>query len=176
MTRLFKILVTSVLIMWISDSCPQNGMSEDNTVAMIKANFLYQMANHNNWPTDAKKGRFYVGVLGSQSVYDYLSQKYGTKPVGSQTMDVLNLTEIPANQFLHIIYIDKSKKSDLAKALKEYKEKTTLIVTNWEGALGQGALVNFKNIDGSVRYELNKSAMEDKKITPGIKILQWAVQ
>jgi hypothetical protein len=31
-------------------------------------------------------------------------------------------------------------------------------------------------MEGSIRFEINKEAMENKKITPGVKILQWAVQ
>lgn len=150
---------------------------EDNTIAMIRANYLYQFANNNNWPSDTKKGKFYVGILGNIDVFDIMSSKYGTKPIGSQTLDVIVLKEVPsANTQFHIIYIDKARKADLPKVLKEFKDKSTLIVTNWDGALAQGADINFRNIDGSIRFELSKSAMENKKITPGIKILQWAIQ
>jgi len=150
---------------------------EDNTVAMIRANYLYQFANNNNWPNETKKGKFYVGILGNQDVFDIMSSKYGTKPIGSQSLDVIALKEVPTGSTpFHIIFIDKSRKADLPKVLKEFKDKSTLIVTNWEGALSQGADINFRNIDGSIRFELSKSAMENKKITPGIKILQWAIQ
>jgi hypothetical protein len=68
------------------------------------------------------------------------------------------------------------KKNDLAKYVRDLKDKSTLIVTNWEGSIAQGAHINFKNMEGSIRFEINKEAMENKKITPGVKILQWAVQ
>jgi hypothetical protein len=145
-------------------------------VAMIRANYLYQFANNNNWPNETKKGKFTVGILGNESVYNIMSAKYGAKPIGSQTLDVLSLTDIPKTQFLHVLYIDKSRKTELSKCIKELKDKSTLIVTNWEGALTQGSHINFKNVDGTIRFELNKAAMDEKKITPGIKILQWAVQ
>jgi len=77
---------------------------------------------------------------------------------------------------MHVVFIDKSKKSELAKCSKELKDKSTLIVTNWEGALSQGSHINLKNVDGTIRFELNKKGMEDKKITPGVKIIQWALQ
>jgi hypothetical protein len=56
------------------------------------------------------------------------------------------------------------------------KGKNTLVVTNWEGALGSGAAINFKTVDNSIRYELSEAAFSEKKITPGNKILQWKVQ
>lgn len=150
---------------------------EDNTVAMIRANYLYQFANNNNWPLDTKKGKFYVAILGNMDVFDIMSSRYGTKPIGSQSLDVIFLKEAPnSSAYYHIIYVDKSRKADLPKIVKEFKDKSTLIVTNWDGALAQGADINFRNVDGSIRFELSKTAMENKKITPGIKILQWAIQ
>lgn len=164
------VTVASVTMPPLADQLP-----DDDTVAMVRANYLYQFSNYNNWPVETKKGKFYVGVLGNINVYNAMSEKYGTKPIGSQTMDVLSLADIPENQAMHILFIDKSKKADLAKALKIFKNKNTLIVTNWEGALAQGSQINFKNIDGVMRYEMDKKAMEEHKITPGTKILQWAI-
>ncbi len=149
---------------------------EDNTVAMIRANYLYQFAINNNWPADLKKGKFNVGVIGNPDVYSIMSSKYGAKPIGSQTIDVISLSDLTQNIPLHILYVDKLKKNDLAKYVRDLKDKSTLIVTNWEGSIAQGAHINFKNMEGSIRFEINKEAMENKKITPGVKILQWAVQ
>jgi hypothetical protein len=168
---LFGLQLTVASLVSYSQSIP-----EDNTVAMIRANYLYQFANNNNWPVETKHGKFFVGILGNTDVFELMSSKYGTKPIGSQTLDVLALTDLPQSAFLHILFIDKSRKAELPKFVKELKDKSTLIVTNWDGAIAQGAHINFKNIDGSIRFELNKEAMEGKKITPGIKILQWAVQ
>lgn len=167
-------------VVWLAGAAfsgfPEQGIRPDNTVAMIRANYLYQFANNNNWPDATKRGKFYVGILGDSDVFDIMAEKYGTKPIGSQTLDVISYEEIPTSQFVHIIFIDKSKKNELAKCVKELKDKSTLIVTNWDGALSQGAHINFKNIDGTIRFELNRKGMEDKKITPGVKIIQWALQ
>ncbi len=155
---------------------PEQGIPSDNTVAMIRANYLYQFANNNNWPNETKKGKFFVGIIGDQDVFEIMAEKYGTKPIGSQTLDVVSCADISSAKFMHVIFIDKSKKGELAKCAKELKDKSTLIVTNWEGALAQGAHINFKNVEGTIRFELNKKGMEDKKITPGVKIIQWALQ
>ncbi len=177
--RMHKTIAVFLLI-WISAGAfielPDQGIRPDNTVAMVRANYLYQFANNNNWPVDTKKGKFYVGILGDDDVFDIMAEKYGTKPIGSQTLDVIKCTEVSASKFMHVLFIDKSQKNDLAKFLKELKDKSTLIVTNWEGALAQGSHINFLNVEGTIRFEINKKGMEDKKITPGVKIIQWALQ
>jgi hypothetical protein len=102
--------------------------------------------------------------------------KYAGKPIGSQALNVIGATEMAVTSQVHVLFIDRSKKAELAKYVKEFKGKSTLIVTNWEGALAQGGHVNFLSIDGSIRFELNKTAMTEAVITPGIKILQWAIE
>lgn len=170
---LFSLMI--VFLSSVSFMTPADQLPDDDTVAMVRANYLYQFSNYNNWPSEAKKGKFYVGIIGNPNVYESMAEKYGTKPIGSQTMDVISLNDVPENQSLHILFIDKSRKSELPKAVKMLKDKSTLVVTNWEGALSQGAHINFKNIDGVIRYEMDKKAMEDHKITPGTKIIQWAI-
>ncbi len=149
---------------------------DDNTVAMIRANYLYQFANNNDWPAEWKKGRFVVGVVGNPDVLEIMASKYATKPIGSQSMNVIGVNELQTTPQVHVVFIDRSKKSEIAKYVREYKGKSTLIVANWEGALAQGAHINFLSIEGSIRFELNKTAMTEALITPGVKILQWAIQ
>jgi hypothetical protein len=84
-----------------------------------------------------------------------------------------NAQSIPVNT--HLVFVDKTKKSDWNQIQKLLKEKSTLMVSNWEGALSSGAHINFKSVNGSVRYELNEVAMNEDQIQPGIKIMQWRV-
>jgi hypothetical protein len=150
-------------------------LDDSDTRALIHANYLYQFATNCNWPAETKKGKFYIGVLGNSDVFNATKEKFGAKPVGNQTIEVVALTDIPTTQFFHIILIDKSKKAELAQANRDLKTKSTLILTNWEGALGSGAHINFKNVDNSVRYEMNENIIADRKITVGVKIVQWKV-
>lgn len=150
-------------------------LDESDTRALIHANYLYQFATNCNWPAETKKGKFYIGVLGNADVFNATKEKFGAKPVGNQTIEVVSLTDIPTTQFFHIIFIDKSRKNDLSKATRDLKTKSTLLLTNWDGALGNGAHINFKNVENSVRYEMNENAINDRKITPGVKIIQWKV-
>lgn len=151
-------------------------IDEGDTRAMIQANFIYQFAVNSNWPIEMKKGKFLIVVYGNDAVYKHVVEKYGMKPVGAQTIEVQSWTNFKPGIVVHILFVDKSKKADLAKIMKDVKGKSTLVVTNWEGALGSGAAINFKTIENSIRYELSEAALSEKKITPGNKILQWKVK
>lgn len=151
-------------------------VDEGDTRAMIQANFLYQFAVNSNWPAEVKKGNFNIVIVGNEGVFKHVQEKYALKPVGAQTIQVMSWSEYKPGSFAQIIFVDKSKKSEIAKVVKDVKGKNTLIVTNWEGALQMGSAINFKTIENSIRYELNEGAWSEKKIVPGTKILQWRVQ
>lgn len=166
------------VLMWLlwATLAGAQSIPEDNTVAIIRANYLYQFSNYNDWPSENKKGPFVVGVVGNSDVFDVMVNKYASKPIGSQLLSVIGSNEVSTAPHVHVLFIDRSRKSELAKYVNEFRGVSTLIVTNWEGALAQGAHINFVSIDGSIRFEMNKAGMQDVTITPGIKILQWAIQ
>ena len=169
------ISILCVLLLLVSKISYAQKLDESDTRAMVQASFQFQFATNCNWPKEATTGKFYIGVLGNPSIYQSAKERYGAKPVGSQTLEIVSLTEIPTTQFFHVVFIDKSHKGDISKAIKELKAKNTLIVTNWEGALASGSHINFKSVDGSIRYEMNVAIIEDRKIIPGVKIIQWKV-
>jgi hypothetical protein len=172
MKRFFLLLV----ILATSQCLSAQQLDEGDSRAMIQANFIYQFAVNSNWPSEMKKGKFIIVVYGNEAVYKHVVEKYGMKPVGAQTIEVQAWSDYKPGTSSHIVFIDKSKRADLSKIMKEVKGKSTLVVTNWEGALGSGAAINFKTVDNSIRYELSEAALSEKKITPGNKILQWKVQ
>ena len=169
----FSLLV--MIVMSTTDVVAQT-LPDDNTVAIIRANYLYQFANNSDWPSEHKKGPFVVGVAGNSDVFDIMAAKYSSKPIGSQLLSVISGNEISTSQRVHVLFVDRSRKADIARFVKDFKGKNTLIVTNWEGALSQGAHINFLSIDGSIRFEMNKAGMLESSITPGVKIVQWAIQ
>jgi len=175
MARLTICLLCAGFVLLTGGNVHAQRIEESDPRAMIQANFLYQFAANCNWPAETRKGKFMIGVLGHPGIYDHLSEKYGTKPIGTQSIEVIELVDTSPASAYHILFIDKTRRQDISKAVKELKGKPTLIVTNWEGALQAGSHINFKTVDGNIRYEMNTSGIEERKIAAGVKILQWKV-
>jgi hypothetical protein len=176
MRKPYCFLVLISLIFMSQAELRAQTIPDDNTVAIIRANYLFQFANNSDWPAELKKGPFIVGIVGNTDVFDIMAAKYATKPIGSQLLSVIGTNEVTTAQRVHVLFVDRSKKAEIARYVKDFKGKSTLIVTNWEGALGQGAHINFLSIDGSIRFEMNKTGMLESAIIPGVKIVQWAIQ
>ena len=150
-------------------------IDESDTHAMMEANFLFQFANNSNWPSTMKNGSFKICVIGSHAVYEHLQLKYGHQTVGKQPIEIIEANAQTKLDNAHLVFIDKSKKADWNNYMKALKNKSTLLVSNWDGALNSGAHINFKLLNGSVRYEMNEVAMNDDQIQAGLKIIQWKI-
>lgn len=150
-------------------------MAEDNTVALVRANYLYQFAVNNNWPKEARSGKFRVAVIGNLELFEVMAMRYGSKPVGTQAMEIVAQNDFRPDQPYQMVFLDKSRRADLPRVVKAFKGTGTLIITNFDSALKEGAHINFRNIEGNIRFELNKPGMDASGITAGVKILQWAI-
>jgi YfiR/HmsC-like len=168
-------LIILLLAIFALSVTTEPDQKEDDTVAMVKASYLYHLASSNEWPAASKKGRFTIGIYGNHSVFLETSARYGSKPVGSQTIEVVELMSAQDPRNMHIMYIDKTKKPEMALIMQHMRGKSTIITTHFEGALAMGAAVNFKEYNNSIRYELNRKAAEDRGISLGTNIIQWAI-
>jgi hypothetical protein len=165
-----------LLGMFISFGLLAQKIDESDTRSMMEANFLYQFANNNQWPSSMKKGSFKIVIMGNEAVYQHFVAKYKNQTIGLQPIEVMqsqSTQQLPGQ--VHLVFVDKTKKAEWNQLQKLLKDKSTLMVSNWDGALSTGAHINFKSVNGSVRYELNEVAMNEDQIQPGIKIMQWRV-
>ncbi|MFM7104525.1 MAG: YfiR family protein [Flavobacteriales bacterium] len=174
-----KIAITSICFLllgfYYSSDCRAQSLAEDNTVALVRANYLYQFAVNNNWPKECKTGKFKVAIVGNLDLFEVMATKYGSKPIGAQSMEIIAQNEFRPDQNYHMIFLDKSRKADLARIVKAYKGSATLIITNFDSALKEGSHINFRNLEGNIRFELNKPGIDESGISAGVKILQWAL-
>ncbi|MBL7943207.1 MAG: hypothetical protein JNM00_10600, partial [Flavobacteriales bacterium] len=73
-------LIILLLAIFALSVTTEPDQKEDDTVAMVKASYLYHLASSNEWPATSKKGRFTIGIYGNHSLFLQLSARYGSKP------------------------------------------------------------------------------------------------
>ena len=159
----------------------QGELDGEDTVANFKAAFLFQFAVANNWPPNTDNQGFVIGIVGGESVYNELVDKYANKPVGSQVLEVIMLDDPSKVSQCEMIYISKAftKNNDETATLtwiKAAENLPILVVCDAQNGLDWGAAINFKVLDSRIRYEINTDQAELHQITIGSKILSWAVQ
>jgi len=142
----------------------------------VKALYVFNFTNMVEWPSDLKKGTFNIGVLGeSNNLFTELS-KYNSKSVGSQTIKVNHFAESASVTQCHILYVTKEQSDKTAALVKKFKSKGTLIISEKEGALKEGAIINFVIRNNRQSYELSKTNAVKHKLIIGKQLTELAAK
>jgi hypothetical protein len=152
-----------------------------DTRAIFKSLFIYNFATLVDWPSEYRKGDFIIGVYGtSNSVYDELTKKYNGKAVGSQKIIVEKYTSKSSiDKTPHILYLTPDKSNDIEFFDEKYKKKSTLLITEREGYLKKGAVINFvvdRENNNKQTYEISKENAKKHNLIIASKLISLALR
>lgn len=173
--KVFLFSMAALLALWMfPEEQTDPELDSADTVAMFKASYLFKFASSNDWPESTKTGPFRIAVSGNEAILRELSEKYATKSIGSQVLEVLPLEEAKNGDHLHIIYFGGTDKED-ELLMKKAPRSGTMIVAEGREALKNGATIGFVTVDNATRYVLNHEEAKKRSITLGSTIILWAV-
>jgi hypothetical protein len=145
--------------------------------ARIKAIYIYNFTKYIEWPSDYKEGNFVIGVFGTNiPLLNELNKMATSKTVGSQKLEIKNLSNPNDAAACHIVYILSDNSSQLADVVTKVKGKSALIVTDKAGMAKQGAGINFSVVENKQKIELNKANIEKYKLKVASTLVEMAVQ
>jgi len=118
--------------------------------------FVYNFTKHFDWPAEAKSGEFRIQVIGHKSVGDELKSLTAGKSVGHQRI-VVEQIELPSqiNPNTHILFLGHWQTRHLETVKANISGKSILLVTEFEGLIQKGAMINFVIREGKIKFELN---------------------
>jgi len=157
------------------------GQSTDESVdanARLKALYLYNFARNVDWPTEYKTGPFVIAVIGNDAVYNKLVELYSSKSIGSQPIEIKKVTNVANIGKVHLVYVAANKQEKLSQVLKTQGKRSALIVTENDGDIVDGTVINFIIINNRLKYELSKKGASQRKLTLGqtLEKLAYAVK
>lgn len=155
MKRIQVILV--MLVMTIASFANGNG---ERPIYEIHSMMVYNFMKYVNWPINATKGDFVIGVIGDDEVYNTLNQWYSGKKKGSQTIVIKNFNNPKEAEECQVVYMGKSKSNAFNELKSVLNGKSTLVITNKSGLGEKGSSINFKTVDGKLKFEMNQAAIE----------------
>jgi hypothetical protein len=150
-------------------------LEDADTVAILKASYLFKFATSNEWPSTTEKGTFKIAVFGNNNIYRELLSKHATKAIGDQTLEIKELTSPATSDFYHMIYVSDSQPEALSAIVKSVGNKPTMIIAENRDNLKKGAMICFVTVENSTRYVINSEAAIKRNITLGSTIILWAV-
>jgi hypothetical protein len=132
-----------------------NGKSFSQTsVAQAQAIFIYNFTRLIEWPGEFKTGDFVIGIYGSSELFNEVKPYTTSKMVGNQAIKVVKFTSVEEISKCHIIFVGFGKTKELAAILAKLGNNSTLIITEKNGGLENGAAINFTLVEDKLKFEL----------------------
>ncbi len=137
-------------------SVQQQRDAEKDTTAILQANYLYNIAKLVEWKdTEMRDGNFIIGLIGGANLYQELIKQYATRTIGKQPIEVRKLPRTAEVERCHILFVGRSDLNLLPEIYKRMQGQPTMVVTEYTGAMDDGAVVNFVQVNNLLKYELS---------------------
>lgn len=164
-----------LLLLVVCGAAQQPRDSDKDTTSILQANYLYNIAKLVEWKDESmRQGNFIIGVLGGANLYQELIKQYSTRTIGKQPIEVRKLPRSADVERCHILFVGKSDLALLPEIYKRNQGKPTMIVTEYTGALEDGAVANFVKVDNLLKYELSMANAKQHGLVVGLTLKNLA--
>ena len=134
-------------------------VAQERPTHEIHAAMLYNFIKYVQWPNESEAGEFVVGVIGDENVYNTLKTWYDGKPKGVKKYVIRNLASADEAGTCQVVYVGKSKNRDFENIKTSVTGKSVLTITDGNGMGQKGSCINFKVIEGKLKFELNQGVI-----------------
>jgi hypothetical protein len=166
-----KRLVFSVALLLVIG----NVFAQERPTHEIHAAMLYNFIKYVQWPNETEAGDFIVGVIGEEKVFNTLKTWYDGKPKGTKKY-VIRLLATPAEAAdCQVVYVGKSKSREFENIKNSIAGKSVLTITDGNGLGQKGSCINFKVIDGKLKFELNQAVVTASNLKVSGQLTSMAI-
>lgn len=165
-----KIFVSTILLLalFVSQISAQTG------IARAQAMFIYNFSRLIEWPANYKSGPFVIGVVGNSDLTDQLKSYTAGKSVGSQPITVKQFDSPTSISTCHILFVPFSSTKHMTSIDAQVQNKSTLIISEKNGATKDGSAINFIIVGDKLKFELASANATKYNIKISSKLSEMA--
>jgi len=141
----------------------------------IHAAMLYNFIKYVQWPNEGEPGEFVVGVIGDENVFNTLKAWYDGKAKGTKKYVIKKLSSAGEAENCQVVYVGKSKNKDFENIKTSVNGKSVLTITDGNGMGQKGSCINFKVIDGKLKFELNQAMVTGSNLKVSTQLSSMAI-
>jgi hypothetical protein len=138
--------------------------AQERATHEVHAAMIYNFIKYVQWPNEAEGGDFVVGVIGEDDVFNTLKTWYDGKPKGSKKYVIKKLTGAAEAGTCQVVYLGKSKSKEFENIKNSIAGKSVLTITDQNGLGQKGSCINFKVVDGKLKFELNQATVSSANL------------
>lgn len=163
------------LVLWLL--LPAFGVmaQEEKPIHEIHAAMLYNFLKYIQWPNEAEGGEFVVGVMGSDDVFKTLKTWYDGKPKGTKKYVIKNINSAAEAATCNVVYVGKFKSKEFEGIKAAAAGKSVLTITDSSNLGEKGSCINFKVVNGKLKFELNQAAVAGSNLKVSSQLASMAI-
>lgn len=143
----------------------------------VKAAFLYKFAGYVDWPA-ASFARpdtpVTIAVVGAEPLASELVQAVTGRTVNDRQIVVKRFKPGEPLTGVHVLFVGRPESPRVGQLAQAAHGRSVLIVTEAEGALAQGSVINFTMADRRVRFEVSLESAEKTGLKLSSRLLAVA--
>lgn len=162
-------LLTFLAVVMLTVS--SNAQSKDYTFHSV---FVYNFTKYIEWPSATND--IIIGVQGDNSALMQSFEKMAqAKSTGDRKYIIKAIVKPEDAAACHVIFIPNAESDKLSLYASKYAGTPKLIVTEKEGLVKKGGVINFVTVDGKLRFELNQAALDKTGLKVSTQLLTLAI-
>jgi hypothetical protein len=177
-----RLLRLAAALLCLSPFAPAVAESSDRPIApaalqsQVMAASLFRFLAYVEWPPDTLPAGapYVIAVINADAIAEELAAVVVSRTVNDRAVTVRRLKAGELPDGVHILFLGGNAGARLLQQLG--KRPRVLIVTDFDGALDQGSMINFRLVDGRVRFEVAVDPLEDAGLKVSSRMLGVALQ
>jgi len=151
--------------------------AQEYPIESVKAAFLYRFTSYVEWPdTGLGDGDFTIAVVGADDVARELQHIVAAHRIHAREARVRMLTGAEPLDGIQMLYVGPHGAAHAAALLARAKGRPVLVVTDEQGGIPDGAVINLAVVDRHVRFEVSLAAAERARLTLSAGMLSIAMR
>jgi hypothetical protein len=144
----------------------------------VKAVSLYKFLGYVDWPPASfpqPDSPYVVGIIDADDIADELARISIGHSLYNRPVNVRKLRAGDSLDDIDVLFIGRIDKARQAQILKSAQSRPILTITDTDGALALGSMINFRLVDDRVRFEVSLDAVEKSKLKISSRMLSVAL-
>lgn len=126
--------------------------------------FIYNFTKYVKWPDNNTSDKFVIGVVGNASITQELLDMAAKRIVNGSNIVVQQFKSASEITDCHILYVSEKESGNMQQILNVTANKSVLIVSDKPGLASKGAVINFIEKDGKIKFELNQANADQRRL------------
>jgi len=139
--------------------------------------FIYNFTKYIKWPDTYSPNSFVIAVIGNSAIIDELNGMAASKKqtASGATLEIKKYNSVDEIGVCHILFVSENAVDKLSQIETKTSGKPVLLVTDTPGMATQGAVINFIEKDGKIKFELNESQAGKRSLVVSSSLTSLAI-